>query len=50
MNKKENKKIITIQLPSDLYERLVEEAKNNMLTLSAYIRLLILKRDEKSNE
>ncbi len=48
MNKKEDKKIITIQLPNELYEKLVQEANDNMLTLSAYLRLLILKRDEKS--
>ena len=48
MNKKEDKKIITIQLPNELYEKLVQEANDNMLTLSAYLRLLILKRNEKS--
>lgn len=43
MNKKDNKKIITVQLPTDLYEQLSAEAENQMLTLSAYVRLLLAK-------
>lgn len=49
MNKKEDKKIITIQLPNDLYLELIKEAEKNTLTLSAYLRLLILQRNEKTN-
>lgn len=48
MGKKEDKKIITVQLPTDLYEQLLVEANNKMLTLSAYLRLLIIDRDEKN--
>jgi hypothetical protein len=41
--KKEDKKIITIQLPTNLYDQLVTEADAQMLTLSAYVRLLLIK-------
>ena len=44
--KKENKKIITIQLPTNLYEQLAAEADSQMLTLSAYVRLLLVKNRE----
>ena len=40
--RKENKKIITIQLPTSLYEQLMTEAEDQMLTLSAYVRLLLM--------
>ena len=40
--KKESKKIITIQLPTNLYEQLLAEAEAQMLTLSAYVRLLLM--------
>lgn len=50
MNKQEDKKIITVQLPNDLYRQLLQEADENMLTLSAYLRLLILKRNEQTKK
>lgn len=43
MNKKDDKKIITVQLPTNLYEQLTAEAESQMLTLSAYVRLLLIK-------
>lgn len=50
MNKQEDKKIITVQLPNELYEQLLHEAADNMLSLSAYIRLLILRRNEQTKK
>lgn len=50
MNKTEDKKIITVQLPNNLYEQLLKEADDNMLTLSAYLRLLILNRTNEKNK
>lgn len=50
MNKTEDKKIITVQLPNNLYEQLLKEADDNMLTLSAYLRLLILNRNNEKNK
>lgn len=50
MNKTEDKKIITVQLPNNLYEQLLKEANDSMLTLSAYLRLLILNRNNEQNK
>jgi hypothetical protein len=50
MNKKDNKKIITVQLPTDLYEQLAMEAEGKLLTLSAYVRLLLIKNHEYEKE
>lgn len=46
MSKKDDKKIITVQLPTNLYEQLLTEAEDQMLTLSAYIRLLLIKNHD----
>lgn len=39
------KKIITLQVPEALHAQLTKEAEERMLSLSAYIRILIQNRD-----
>lgn len=41
MKKSDELKMITVQLPQALYDKLKQDASNMNLSISAYIRLLI---------
>lgn len=47
--KKEKKRIITIALTDDLHNKLLKESESSSLSMSAIVRLLIIKHYEKDN-
>jgi predicted CopG family antitoxin len=46
MKKKEESKLLTLQVDQELYNKLVAEAKKEDRSISSYIRLLIKKQLE----